>query len=327
MEPTTSAPPPDRKSILDLAERLDVWVSEGVIDRADADAIAAFESGKQAPARGGRVTPVAEALAYLGGALAVAAAATALGGEWSELSSAARIVLVGAVWVASFVAGWRVHDPSAPSLVRLSRVLWLVSALALAWAAQLVVDEGFGFDGDRGFEASGLAMTVYAAALYLRRPNTLQQLALVVGLVLLLVAFTGESTLTGFAFWLLGIAWIVLGWRRVLVDPRAAATIGSLLVVLGVLRVASLEEELGVWLAVLSSAGLIAAGVGLRHTSVMVIGAIALFFSTFGTIQQYVEGSTGIALGLLVAGALVLSVAFVVRRLGRRPGTSPASAS
>ena len=65
-----------------------------------------------------------------------------------------------------------------------------------------------------------------------------------------------------------------------------------------------------------SSCGLIGAGVGLRRTAVMVIGTIGLFFSTFATIEQYVEGSTGIALGLLVAGVLVSAVAFGVWRLG-----------
>ena len=53
----------------------------------------------------------------------------------------------------------------------------------------------------------------------------------------------------------------------------------------------------------------------------MVIGTIALFFSTVGTIEQYVEGSTGIAVGLLVAGALVSAVAVAVWRLGRAPSS------
>jgi len=68
---------------------------------------------------------------------------------------------------------------------------------------------------------------------------------------------------------------------------------------------------------VVSSGGLIGAGVGLRRNSVMVIGTVGLFFSTFATIEQYVEGSTGIALGLLVAGVLVSAVAYGVWRLGR----------
>lgn len=316
MEPTTPAPAPPP----DIAARLEVWVSEGLIRRADADAIAAFEAAEPAAPPARRVTPVAEALAYLGGALAVAAGGTALGGEWTRLSTAVRIGTVAATWLALFVVGWRLHDPRSPALERLSRVLWLLSALSLAWTAQLVVDEGFGSNGRWGFEAAGVAMAIYAGVLYLARPNTLQQLALVIGLFLVAIAFREDSsTDTGWGIWLLGIVWMVLGWRRVLVSAGAASVIGSILVMLGALFVAIGEEEVGAWLAVLSSAGLIATGVGLRHVAVMVIGTIALFFSTFATIQQYVEGSTGIAVGLFVAGALVLAVAFAVGRLGRGP--------
>jgi hypothetical protein len=159
---------------------------------------------------------------------------------------------------------------------------------------------------------------VYAGVLYLARPSGLQQLAVAGGAILLAFAFREDApTATGWATWLLGIAWIILGWRRVLIERGTAATIGSFLVIIGVIFVAVREDEVGAWLAVVSSSGLIGAGVGLRHTAVMVIGTIALFFSTFATIEQYVEGSPGVALGLFVAGVLVSAVAFGVWRLDR----------
>jgi hypothetical protein len=327
MEPTMPPQPPDRKDIQDLAARLAVWVAEGVIDRADADAIAAFESARPS-ARGPRVTPVAEGLAYLGGALAVAAGGTALGGQWSELSTATRIAIAAVIWLSLFVAGWRFRDGPSPPLVRLSRVLWFLSAAALAWTSHLVFEEGFDVDSRSELVASGVAMAVYAGALYLVRPSSLQQLAVAGGLLLLAIAFAEDSpTATGFVTWVLGVAWIVLGWRRALVEPGSAATIGSVLVMVGAFFVAIRDEEVGAWLAVVSSAGLIGAGVGLRHTAVMVIGTIALFFSTFATIEQYVEGSTGIAVGLLVAGVLVFAVALAVWRRGRGAGAPLGSAS
>ncbi len=202
--------------------------------------------------------------------------------------------------------------------VRLSQGPVAPSAASLAWTSELVFDDGFDVDGQARFAASGAATAVYATALYLARPSSLQQLAIVGGVLMLAFAFMEDSpTATGWVIWLLGIAWIVLGWRRVLVEPEAAMTIGSALVMLGTIFVAVREEEVGAWLAVASSGGLIGAGVGLRRTSVMVIGTIGLFFSTFATIEQYVEGSTGIALGLLVAGVLVSAVAFGVWHLGR----------
>jgi hypothetical protein len=318
METTTPQPPPDRVDRPnDLAERVDTWVSEGVISRTAADAIAVFERGRRPAPSGPRVTPVAEGLAYLGGALAVAAAGTALGGQWSDVSTAGHIAIAVAIWLTLLAAGWWFRDGPTPALRRLSRVLWLVSAAALAWTTELVFDEAL-TDGGSGLLAPGLTTTVYAGVLYLARPSSLQQLAVVGGAILLAFAFMEDApTATGWATWLLGIAWILLGWRRLLIEPGTAATIGSFLVILGVIFVAVREEEVGAWFAVVSSAGLMGAGAGLRHTAVMVIGSIALFFSTFATIEQVVEGSTGVALGLLVAGVLVSAVAFGVWRLGR----------
>jgi hypothetical protein len=323
MQPTMSQPPSGPKAGPDLTERLEAWVSEGVIDRSAADAIAAFEAGRRPPPSGVRVTPAAEGLAYLGGALAVAAAGTALGGQWHNLSTAAHIAIPAAIWLALFFVGWRFRDGSTAPLARLSRVLWVLSAAALAWTAGLAFGEGLDLGEQAAFRMTGVATTVYAAALYLVRPSSLQQVAILGGVFVLAIGITQDSrTVTGWVLWSVGIAWIALGWRRILVQPGAAATIGSIVVMLGALFVAADEEAIGAWLAVVSSAGLIGAGVGLRHTAVMVIGTVALFFSTFRTIEQYVEGSTGTALALLVAGVLVSAVAFGVWRLGRGPRVS-----
>ncbi|HEX6401331.1 MAG TPA: DUF2157 domain-containing protein, partial [Actinomycetota bacterium] len=228
MEPTTTKRPEPAPS---LEERLETWVSEGVITETQAEAIAAFEAGRRPPGRATGITPVAEGLAYLGGALALAAGGTALGGGWDEIPAGAHIAIVATLWLALLVGGWRFRDGPSPALVRLSRVLWLLSAAAFAWTAQLLVDEGLQLDGGPVRLASGAAMTVYAVVLYLARPSTLQQLAIATGVFLLALGFAVDApTATGFGVWILGIAWIVLGWRRKLVEPAAAATIGSLLV-------------------------------------------------------------------------------------------------
>jgi hypothetical protein len=297
-----------------LAERLDIWVAERVISRADADAIAAFESRRTPAPRGRSVTPVTEALAYLGAALAVAAGGTVVGGEWDGLSTAGRIAVSGTIWLVLFGVGWYLHGATSPPRVRLARVLWVLSVASLAWTMSSVVADGF--RAERWPLWSGAAAVLFGGALYLARPSTLQQLALAGGLILLAVGLAEDSLTTmGVAFWVFGAAWILLGWRRLLVGPDAASTVGSVLALIGALVFSIQHEEVGAWLSVLTAAGLIGVSVGIRHTAMLVIGAIGLFFSTFGTIQQYVEGTTGIAIGLLVASVVVLALALIVSRL------------
>ena len=305
--------PAERIAMLD--EQLEVWVDEGLIGRAAADSIAAFESGQGAAPYGRRVTLATEALAYLGAALAIAAGGTVLGGEWDNLSTAWRIAVPGAIWLALFAAGWRIRRASSSPAIRLARVLWFLSTASLMWTVHVVVMDGFGTEGQWDVLWSGAAAVLFGGALYLARPATLQQLALVGGLFLLAVGLTdGFDSATGVAVCVIGVAWILLGWRHLLVEPGAASTVGSLLVLFGALLVAAWEEEAGAWLGVVSSVALIGASIGIRHTAMLVLGAIGLFFSTFGTIEQYVEGTTGIAIGLLAAGLIVLAVAAVAAR-------------
>jgi hypothetical protein len=298
-----------------LDEQLEVWVAHGLIGREEADSIAVFESGHGVVPRGRRVNLATEALAYLGAALAIAAGGTVLGGEWDGLSTAWRVAVPGAIWLALLAMGWRVRRATSSPAIRLARVLWFLSAASLVWTVHVVVKDGFGTEGQWDVLWSGAAVVLFGGALYLARPATLQQLALVAGLFLLAVGLTdGFNATTGVVICAMGVAWILLGWRHLLVDPGAASTIGSLSVLFGALLVAAWEEEAGAWLGVVSSGALIGASIGIRHTAMLVLGAIGLFFSTFGTIEQYVEGTTGIAIGLLVAGLIVLAVAAIAAR-------------
>ena len=173
-----------------------------------------------------------------------------------------------------------------------------------------------GFRAERWPLWGGAAVVVYAGALYLARPSTLQQLAVVGGAILLAVGLAEDSgTAMGVMFWAIGAAWIILGWRRLLVEPSSASTVGALLALVGAMFFSIHNEEVGAWFSVLTAAGLIGVSVGIRHTSMLVLGAVGLFFSTFGTIQQYLEGTTGVAIGLLVAGVVVLALALIVSRL------------
>ena len=178
-EEQVPSPPAHSADAADLAGRLDIWVAERVISRADAEAIAAFESRRAPVPRGRGVTPVTEALAYLGAALAVAAGGTVVGGEWDGLSAAGRIAVPGTIWLVLFGVGWSIRGATSPPRIRLARILWFLSAAALAWTVGSAVVDGF--RAERWPLWGGVAVVLYAGALYLARPATLQQLALVGG--------------------------------------------------------------------------------------------------------------------------------------------------
>jgi hypothetical protein len=311
---------------VELADRLDVWVREGLITRAEADAIAAFESRPGAMgARDDAMTtavraPAAqasasEALAYLGAALAIAAAGTLLGRIWDELSTPARVAIPAFVAATLLVVGWRLRGTGSPPMERLSHIAWFLSSIALGWMAAIVVSDGLGLAERATYVAIGASLVISAGILYVLRPATLEQLAVLAGTMFLAIGLGwGSSSAIGWLFWIVGVAWIVLGARRLLVEAPPALGMGAVVVLVGCVLIATAGGDVGSWVSIVSSAGLIGAGVGLRSQSMLVVGAIGLFFSTIAVVQRYVEGSAGIAAGLLVAAGVVLAVAFVVSR-------------
>jgi hypothetical protein len=295
-----------------ITRQLDTWVSRRLITRAEADAIAAFEAHPERERARSRMGPLTEALAYLGGALAIAAAGVLVGQVWEDLPTAARVAVPGAIWVTMFAVGWWLRDARHAALGRLGRVLWFLSPAPLAWCVIVVTMDGFGLRERWPLLWSGAAVSAYAAALYALRPAILHQLAVVVGLAMLAGGLFASSQAVGVTIWTIGVAWILLGWRDLLVGRDAALTIGAVAALFGVTMV---HAPAGLWMGLATSAALIGVSVALRHSPMLALGGVGLFASTIGTIQHYVRGTTGVAIGLLVAGVVMLALALLVSRL------------
>lgn len=308
-------PPPD-----DLDGRLDAWSRERLITPQQADAIRAHEASRLAApdsqiAKKGRTTPLTEALAYLGVALAVAAVAVIVGRSWSDFPTETRVAIPGVIVIGLFLLGWRTRNASDPALGRLSRVAWLFSTIALVWcAAELTVDS----EGRWPLLWTGAAASVYAAALYLVRPAALQHVALLLALALLVGGLLFDAPVAIWSvIWALGVLWIVLGWREVLVGRGTAYTIGTIVALVSAAGAAVTADARVTWLTIVNGAVLIGAGVALRHTPMLVLAAIGLFVGIVMTTDEYLGGGTATAVGLLVAGIVVLAVAVVASRLRR----------
>jgi hypothetical protein len=209
-------------------------------------------------------------------------------------------------------------------------VLWLASTGALVWCVMTLVLDGFDVDDRWPLMWAGATATVYAGALYFQRPSGLQQLAFFGSLMLLGGGtFFEHASAYGIAVWALGIAWILLGWRGRLAEQPTALTIGTIGALVGSMIAPADLPDVGRWLGVATAVGLIGAAVALRSTPMLALAAIGLFQSTIGTVQYYFGGGIGAAIGLLIAGVLILVLAVVVARFKpshwHRPGSARAA--
>jgi len=231
-----------------LPRHLDEWVRASLITAAQADAIQAFEHRKAPRAS---ITLITEALGYLGAALAAAAAAVLVGRSWNDASSGLRILLPGAASLVMVAAGWMLRRAEDPAIARLASVLWLLAAGLAGWfGGQLAFD---GFDAsDRGVVFGvGIGVAVTAVPLYLLRRRTLQQLAVITGLMILAAGtFWGSGMSVGLAYLIIGLAGTALGWMGWAEPRRVSLTLGPLAALTGALVASGDRTSLGVWLGI-----------------------------------------------------------------------------
>jgi Predicted membrane protein (DUF2157) len=296
-----------------LPRHLDEWLRASLITQTQADAIRAFEDRRTPRAS---VALITEALGYLGAALAAAAAAVLVGRSWNDASPGLRILLPGVASLVMVAAGWSLRRTEDAAIARLASVLWLLAAGLSGWFGGQLASDGFDAS-DQGVALwVGIGVTLPAVPLYLVRRRTLQQLAVIAGLMILAAGtFWGSGISVGLAYLVIGLAWTAFGWMGRAEPRRVALTLGPLAGLTGALVASGDRTSLGVWLGIAVSVGLVAASVSLRHTPMLGLRVAGLFAFLVWAIGYYFGETIGTPLVLLVAGVVLLAVAFVAARL------------
>jgi Predicted membrane protein (DUF2157) len=307
----------------ELHRKLHAWVAASIITPREADAIEDFEAGEGVwvsvePATH-RVPLVTEALAYVGGALAAAAAAVLLGNNWSELTPAVRAVSVGVAATAAFAGGLLLRSSDEPAFARLSSVLWFVATGLFAWFTWLISYDVLDLRGRVPVRVMGVETTVLAGALYAVRRRGLQQVALFAGLLMVFGASMPEGTPAMVALWGVAVVWIVLGILGTLDPTRVALAFGSL----GALYVplaAGQGSDVGMWLGLGTGIAMLVASIALHETLLLGFGAVGVFGYALAVLVRLFGGTAAMPIALLAVGALVLVVAVVLARRTTRTG-------
>jgi hypothetical protein len=289
-----------------------------------------------------RVSLLTEAVAYLGAILLLAGGVAAIGRQWSGVGSWAHAGILTGAAVFFLLTGVSVRGVREPAIQRLTGVTWLLSVMCAAGAAGYVTyDLIFSFtaaDQNAGAVTAlgvGLAVSAYAAVLWLIRRQPLQIAALFGGLVTLICgviataaggrAVNGASLAYALALWGFGLAWAVLGWRRYLEPMWAAVPLGTLLALVA----PALATGPYGWLyaiAIITAGAVMAVSVPLRNTVFLGLGTVAMFAYVTAVVVTYFRRSLGVPAALSISGALIIVLAVVTARLMRatRPAKPPA---
>lgn len=307
-------------------------VERGIITGAQARAIADLCPDSEAPSTDvpstgapsnaggvGRLRPLlAEALGYLGGALAFLAGAILIERLWGDLASWGRVGLIGVTGAGLMGAGAGVRGDDGP-LDRLRGFLWMLATVAVAGTAAVAMVEYTGL-GERSVTLlAALVAAAVGLGLWRVREAGLQQATVFVAV---LVSVTTAIDLVdaswteaaGAAVWAVGVAWASAAWAGLLGPRRAGVLLGAVAALAGPMTA---PDDRFLWVLVLglATAGLlIALSVVAADTVLLGLGILGVFVFVPRVVFAYFGDALGAALSLLITGAVLVVAALSVAR-------------
>lgn len=315
-------PPTDGR----VHEQLERWRGVGLIDTATAEAIERFEADRATSQPHRRIPVIAEAIAYLGAALAAAAVMSFAINAWQDWSDWTRVGVVGVASLAAFGVGVMTRGADEPAIERVSVVMWAAATVGAGVATGLLGSEVLGWREGDPFTLAGGVTFVVGGGLYLVRRHGLQQLAMFGGLVAMVVSVFADwygrrgQVATGTAMLVLGVAWFVLGWRDVVTPGRMARVIGTFaaLTATQILYDGTSGWEWTLLAGALLSILVVGLSIPLEQPELTFIGSIYTFQNLLIWVNEAFSGTLGVPVALLVAGAIALGSSLVLTRRMRR---------
>lgn len=277
---------------------------------------------------------VAEVVAYLGGALVLAAGALFVGLNWGELGPVGQVIFLGIVTLVLAVAGLVVvragEQPLRRTRHRLAALLLVGSAVAAGftvgrWADQIADGSSDVYwPGVAGAVTAGLLVVVLQRVL----PSAFGLVALMVATLLALVFALASLDLGGelfaVAFWLVGVLWLTLVEAGTRTDHGVARPLGVTAALVG--------GQVGVvtphsWIGYVLTALVALLGLSvylIRPGWAYLAGAvIAVTLVVPEAVTDWTDGSLGVVGGVLLAGITLLIAALGGSQLRRRRQAQP----
>jgi hypothetical protein len=309
----------------DLTTKLQTWRAEGLVSPEQAEAIAAFEAAQPEPASPRRGL-LAEAIGYVGAALAVAAVGLIVSNVWEELSTGPRLILVGLLTLLLAGAGFGLRNVERSSLQRLTSVLFTGAIAGVAWFAGIVATDVASLEqGEIGLAVGGAAL-VASLPLYLLRRRALHQLTVLASVIAVVVSSLSLPSMDVDPIWYglaiagVGAAWFVLAVGGWLVPRFVGEVSGSALAIFALQAAGGADQYWPLFLAVAIAGGLIALAVVNDQLHHLVVGAVGLFIIVPQLVFRLFGDTLSAPAVLLIIGLLLVLLAVGIGRARREVG-------
>jgi hypothetical protein len=321
--------------MLELEERLSVWEDAGLLAHDQVEAIARYEAehptgpgdvhaGLLAGVPAERRVLPAEAIGYVGAALAISALMRLVAELWVDLVVGGQLALVGLLAVIALTGGILLNRTTSAPLQRLTSVLLTAGVGATAWFTFILTGDVLDLTERWVPVLTALVAVAVAVPFYRWRPRALPQ-ATALGAIVALFATVGNlPTITpdpwvfGVGIWTIGLVWLLLSLGGYLMPTLVSGVLGGGLALVGA-QIASIEDARAVLLLIgIATAGALI-GLALQRDEFhhLVIGAAGLFVFVPQLVFELFGETIGAPAALLVIGLLLIALAVMLGRAGR----------
>ncbi len=289
-----------------------------------------IEPEEQARGHGGerRLSLVTESLAAVGAILVLAGTGVTIAQRWLLVTDWGRFGILASVAIGFLIAGFAVRWMTGSATAALTELMWCLSAGCVAAAAAIAAAAIYSQTARVTIVIAGAALALYAAVLWLLCRREVLMVTAFAGLigamccVVLEVATDAAPWLAAaLGLWLLGTAWVFLGWRY----PEPLGTslpVGAVLALAGPALVVRDNGWVYV-IAIATAAAVMAASVPLRNVVLTAFGSCALFSYITAAVLRYTGQSLGVSESLVVIGLVLIALAIATVRVGRATRPHP----
>jgi hypothetical protein len=271
-----------------------------------------------------------QSLATVGAILVLAGSGVAISQRWLFVTNWGRVAVLAGVALCFLIAGFLVRWHTASATQPLTELMWGASAGCVAGAATVAAVGVYRQPAAVTVVIAGSSLALYAATLWVLCRREALMIAAMAGVVSALCAAGAVLVTDGalwlvvaLGLWLIGIAWVILGWLY----PDPLGTSLALGAALALVAPAIAVQHQG-WVYVIGIATGLAAmavSVPLQNVVLAAFGSCALFGYITVLVVRYADRSLGVPASLVIIGVALIGLAIITVRLGHasRPQTAP----
>lgn len=263
-------------------------------------------------------------LGEVAGYVGAPAAATAAGiiVARSSLGTAGRVLVAGLFVAVLLAVGFAVGDVEK-RVVRLRSVMWFGAVLAWFALVEILVFDVGGLGSRTGVVVASILATAGAGPVWWLCRRSLQQIAVFLSLVAVVTAIAFptpslsgfDTTTVGVLVWLLGLAWLILGARGLVLPRRTALVVGTITALLAPVYLLRTGSSIGgEVLGFVTAVGVFVAGGRFDDRAVEGLAIVGLAATSSAVVAEHLRDPEALAVVALLVGLGLLGVAVWLTR-------------